>query len=206
MLHNVENVQEHSKRQFLKGVAALMGVTAASSLLTTEALAAAFTYEASENSQLKAGKLFSQQQMMILHDICDVVLPKTDTPSAAELDVHGFLDHQLFVCFSADVQKKAVNLVKHINEQSQQHFSEDFVGLSNVQQTQLLERLEATKFGFTEEDSRQFKGLKSLIVFGFFTTEVGATQVLNYQAVPGGFKGSVSYSSLKKSWGSLGFY
>ena len=57
-----------------------------------------------------------------------------------------------------------------------------------------------------EEDKQAFKALKSLLVFGFFTTEVGATQALNYQAVPGGFKGSVSYSSLKKSWGSLAYY
>lgn len=199
-------IKEQSKRQFLRGIAAAMGATAVSQFVSANALAVAFSYEANESSQLKAGKLFSQPQMMMLHDICDVVLPKTDTPSAAELDVHGFLDHQIFTCYGADIHQLGLSTVEKIEKQSLKHFDKPFVALSRAEQTQFLVDLEAGKLGFNQQDIEQFKGLKSLIVFGFFTTEVGATQALNYQAVPGGFKGSVPYSSLKKSWGSLGFY
>ncbi|MDU0353713.1 hypothetical protein RS130_07055 [Paraglaciecola aquimarina] len=48
--------------------------------------------------------------------------------------------------------------------------------------------------------------LKALIVFGYFTSEVGATQALNYQAVPGGFKGSIPCDENTKSWGSIDYY
>jgi hypothetical protein len=197
---------ESSKRQFLRGLTALMGTAAVSQLMSGDALASAFNYQGAESSYLKKGKLFSQPQMHILHDICSVVLPKTDTPSAAELGVHGFLDHQLSVCYSQQQQQQAINIVDQINQLSETNFSKNFIALSAEQQNTLLVALEAEALGFTAQDKQSFIALKSLLVFGYFTTEVGATQALNYQAVPGGFKGSVSYSSLKKSWGSLAYY
>ena len=200
------DVEEAGKRQFLRGLTALMGGAVVSQFTSDSVLAAAFDYQAQANSALTAGKLFSLPQMKILHDICAAVLPKTDTPSAAELDVHGFLDHQLLVCYGKKQQEQAKNLIDKINQQSTNLYSQEFIEISTEQQTKLLVALEGEKPGFNEQDQQHFAEFKSLLIFGYFTTEVGATQALNYQAVPGGFKGSVSYSSLKKSWGSLGFY
>ena len=197
---------EQSKRQFLRGLTALMGTAAVSPFISGDALAVAFSYQPKSTSALQAGKLFTLKQMQILHDICAVVLPRTDTPSAAELDVHGFLDHQLSVCYDQENQQQALAIVDKINDQSKSHFSKTFIELTSSIQQDLLIALEAEKLGFTAQDKQAFKALKSLLVFGFFTTEIGATQALNYQAVPGGFKGSVAYSSLKKSWGSLAYY
>jgi hypothetical protein len=197
---------EQSKRQFLRGLTALMGTAAVSQFISGDALSVAFSYQPTNNNTVVAGKLFSLKQMKVLHDICAVVLPKTDTPSAAELDVHGFLDHQLSVCFDKEQQQQAVDIVEKVNSQSNGHFSKEFIELSGTKQSNMLVALEAEKLGFTAQDKQAFKSLKSLLVFGFFTTEIGATQALNYQAVPGGFKGSVAYSSLKKSWGSLAYY
>ncbi|MDO6488094.1 gluconate 2-dehydrogenase subunit 3 family protein [Colwellia sp. 6_MG-2023] len=201
-----ESAYHNSKRQFLRGLTAIMGSVAISQLTSTNALASAFKYEAQANSTLTNGKLFSQAEMQILHDICAVVLPATDTPSAAELDAHGFLDHQLNACHSKAQQADAKTIVNKINKQSQVNFSQAFTKITADQQTALLVALESQTLGFNSQDKEQFKDLKALLIFGYFTTEVGATQALNYQAVPGGFKGSVSYSSLKKAWGSLAYY
>jgi hypothetical protein len=201
-----ESTYHNSKRQFLRGLTAIMGSVAIAQLTSTNALAEAFKYKAQVNSTLTEGKTFSQLEMKILHDVCAVVLPATDTPSAAELDVHGFLDHQLSACHSKEQQVQAISVINKINTQSQVNYSKPFTSITADQQTALLVALESQKLGFDLENKEQFKELKSLLIFGYFTTEVGATQALNYQAVPGGFKGSVSYSSLKKAWGSLAYY
>jgi len=75
--------QETSKRRFLKGLAAVMGTGAVAQLTSGNALAVAFDYKPQKDSAKKAGRLFSQVQMAMLADICEVILPKTDTPSAA---------------------------------------------------------------------------------------------------------------------------
>jgi len=199
-------VTDSNRRQFLLGLTALIGASAVSQLASGKALAVALDYVERPNNTKQAGKLFSQTQMKILHDICEVVLPKTDTPSAAELDVHGFIDHQLVVCHGVEQQAQAKMLIDNIDQQSTVHYQKRFIELTPFQQKELLIVVEKGLKGVDLFTQQQFKTLKSLIVFGFFTTEVGATIALNYQAVPGGFKGSVPYQEIGKSYGSLSYY
>jgi hypothetical protein len=42
--------------------------------------------------------------------------------------------------------------------------------------------------------------MKELTVVGFFTSEPGATQVLQYVAVPGAYKGCLPLSEVGKTW------
>jgi hypothetical protein len=42
--------------------------------------------------------------------------------------------------------------------------------------------------------------MKELTLWGFFTSEVGATKVLRYVAVPGKFEGCVDYKKGDKAW------
>jgi hypothetical protein len=197
---------QQSKRQFLRNLAGLIGASAVVQLTSGNALAEAFSYKANTDSAKQAGKVFSQYQMKTLANICAVVLPKTDTPSASELDVHGFIDHQLAVCYDKKQQQQAIDIIDEIDQKSQQHFSTVFTQLPFEQKTQLLVALEERNLGFSSISKQQFKALKSLLVFGYFTTEVGATQALSYQAIPGGFKGSIPYNSVGKSYGSLAYY
>jgi len=216
-MSNEQEIKEHkngittalpqqSRRQLLRSIATFIGSTALAQLASGNALAVALAYEAKADSAQKAGRLFTLQQMTLLADVCAAVLPKTDTPSGAELDVHGFIDHQLIVCYSDDKQKQAVQIVETIDRQSYHNYAKSFHQLNIEHQTELLIALEEQRLGFSSKDELQFKALKSLLVFGYFTTEVGATKALSYQAIPGGFKGSVPYDSVGKSYGSLAYY
>ena len=42
--------------------------------------------------------------------------------------------------------------------------------------------------------------VKELVLVGYFTSEPGATQVLQYNPVPGPFKGCVPYAEVGKAW------
>lgn len=54
---------------------------------------------------------------------------------------------------------------------------------------------------FGKPDARHFfLTTKELTVAGFFTSEPGATQVLQYEAVPGAFHGCVPLSEVGKTW------
>jgi gluconate 2-dehydrogenase gamma chain len=51
------------------------------------------------------------------------------------------------------------------------------------------------------KDSKPFLlELKELTLLGFFTSEPGATQVLQYNQVPGPYKGCVPLSTVGKTW------
>jgi hypothetical protein len=42
--------------------------------------------------------------------------------------------------------------------------------------------------------------IKELTCLGFFTSEPGATQVLQYEAVPGAYHGCVPLAEVGKTW------
>lgn len=188
------------RRSFLMGLTALIGSAGAVNLLGGNALSVAMAYQGNTLSWQSAGRLLTQQQMHMLRDICQIVIPKTDTPGAADLDTHGFIDNQLVRCYLPEQQIMTVNLLERINAIARKRFAKDFVRSSEQQQLSLLISIENTSQEFNISDTKHFAFLKKLIVFGYFTTEIGATKELAYLPVPGGFKGSIPYSSIGKAW------
>jgi hypothetical protein len=207
MHKNLESdvIQDRTKRRFILGLGTLIGAASATQLLGGNALSVAMAYTPQQNSIAAPGKLFSQADMLMLRDICALVIPKTETLGAAEVDVHGFIDNQLFHCFAKEEQLQAQGILLSINTEAQQRHKTTFSLCSPAQQLQLLTDLEKTRSGFDVSQQSQFKALKTLVIFGYYTSEVGATQELAYLAVPGGFKGSVPYDSVGKAWAPLGF-
>lgn len=164
------------------------------------ALSVAMAYEPQSDTLAHDGQLFSSSELATLHNICEQVIPQTDTPSAAALDVHGFVDNQLKHCHSADEQDRSRWVLQEIDGISEKRFQRPFAAASETQQLALLNDVEQAANGFHEGHKWSFKFVKNMIVFGFCTTEVGATKLLAYDPYPGGFKGSIPYASIGKAW------
>ncbi|MBE0370821.1 gluconate 2-dehydrogenase subunit 3 family protein [Pseudoalteromonas aurantia] len=197
---------DNNRRHFMHSFTVLLGSATAAQLIDGSGLSSALAYRAKEDSTAQDAMVFKQLHMQMLKCICDLIMPKTETLSASELDVHGFVDHQLNKVYSQHQQVQAIGLLEKMTRTSQTHFKHDFHLLRSAAQVEILASIENQSMGFTEQDTTIFKLLKSLIVFGYFTTEYGATEVLKYQAIPGGYRGSIPYKSVDSSWGSLGFY
>lgn len=189
-------ISNDNRRAFLQRLGGVLGAATVASLTAGTHLNVAFAYSPQTESASKAGKVFSLTQMKILASVADTILPRTNTPGAFDLDCHGFVDHQLATCFSKEATKpylSAVNL-----------FDESFTTLAPDARQKALMDLEAGK-GFDENQQNDFRALKSLIVFGYFTSEYGASKALRYDAVPGGFK-SIPYKPGDKGWGNFAYY
>ncbi len=197
---------DQSKRGFLFGLSLLVGGATATQLLGGNAISTALAYTPQPDSASRAGKLFGQADMLLLRDICALVIPQTETAGAAEVDTHGFIDNQLYHCYPPEDQQKVAAVLSKINQVARQRHKKAFSATSTALQLALLTDLEKTGNGFNEEDRSQFKFLKSQIVFGYYTSEAGASKELAYLPVPGGFKGSIPYDSIGKAWGSMDYY
>lgn len=197
--------QLNERRWFIKRLGQIIGATGAAALATTAGVSSALVYTPRPDSAAKDGAVLNKQQLTTLRDVCATVLPKTDTPSAADVDCHGFIDNQLSKCHSAEEQQAVITILAAIDAHSVKTYGKSFSELLPAQQTQTLVDLEALK-GFSDEQKGQFKFVKHLLIFGYFTSEVGATQALVYQAVPGGYKGSIPATPSTRSWGSLNYY
>ena len=197
---------EQSRRHFLKGLTTMMGGVAVGSLLAGNAVSVAMAYSPNADSAIADGKVFTKSQLQLLKQICAIVIPKTQTLGAADVDTHGFIDNQLFHCFAQDEQIAMIQVLVGIDIQAKQISKREFIKLTSEQQFVLLTALDTGKSPFDQAQRGEFKRLKQLICFGYYTSEVGASQELRYVAVPGGYKGSIPYKSTDVSWGSKGLF
>jgi carboxypeptidase C (cathepsin A) len=197
-------IMNDSRRQFLRGLSTMVGGVAAGTLLTGNGLSVAMAYTQNSSSQMSDGKVFNQAQLQLLKEICAIVIPKTETLGAAEVDTHGFIDNQLFHCFEQNEQSQIINVLTLVENIATTHYASTFVGLASTVKFQLLTDLDRGKNHFDQQQRADFKRLKQLICFGYYTSEVGASQELRYVAIPGGFKGSIKYKLGDATWGSNG--
>ena len=207
-INNDEKKYNHEKcrRVFLKRVSTLFGGVAVGSLLSGNAIAVAMTYVQNTDLILTDGKVFNKNQLMLLKQVCAIVIPKTETLGAAEVDTHGFIDNQLFHCHTIAEQETAVVLLNRLDNQAQLQWSLSFLQVTSEQQFQLLTDLDLGQKSFSSSEHSDFKVLKQMICFGYYTSEVGATKELRYVKFPGGFKGSIPYKKSDQAWATKGLF
>jgi gluconate 2-dehydrogenase gamma chain len=83
---------------------------------------------------------------------------------------------------------------KVFNAQAKAAYGKDFNALSQKQQEEFVYKAheEAIQEQGKHTNGRPFVlQVKELTMLGYFTSQVGATEVLQYQAVPGQYKGCV---------------
>ncbi|RZK12388.1 MAG: gluconate 2-dehydrogenase subunit 3 family protein, partial [Hymenobacter sp.] len=88
---------------------------------------------------------------------------------------------------------------------SQRQSGKGFLESTPAQRTALLTALDAEQKQYSktkkvEEPNHYFRMMKELTLFGFFTSEVGATQALRYLPVPGKYDGCIPYKKGDKAW------
>jgi len=199
-------INDHKRRNLLIGLSSILGITAAAKLLDGNALSVALAHVDATDVSKGKPHVFSLSQLASLKTICQTVIPATQTPGAGDIDTHYFIDNQLHHCFDQQAQDSLVKVVSLIDESSNALYKSKFSELNPNQAHALLVNLDLSKNGFTKEQTKSFKFLKSLIVFGYYTSETGASQELKHERVPGGFKGSVPLSEVGAAWGSLDFF
>jgi len=62
---------------------------------------------------------------------------------------------------------------------------------------------EAKEYGKTkkqDDPNHYFSQVKQLTLWGYFTSEPGATKALRYVAVPGKYEGCIPYNKGDKAW------
>lgn len=184
---------EHPRRTAIKQIAGLLGL--ALSAHSLDVLAASNT-----NSRKLTTKLLSAEELQMTGEIAELIIPATDTPGALAADVHSFIDQFLAECVSKYEQEEFKNGLKRINTVAEDNFHKTFLACTHKQQVQLLTAVEKKEMGFTQDDKDFFRHLKSYTLFGYYTSEAGASQELAFLPVPGGYQGNFPFAKIGKAW------
>lgn len=200
-----------NRREFIQCAAVLVSGTAASQIgfsMTQEQQTYLATAPAYTTNKVN---YFSEQQRKVVSAIAEIIIPRTETPGAIDAGVPKFIE--LMVSDWLNEQELEIFRagMKELETRIPQEFGAPFDQLEPGQQLSILEDMEAQAsdsawydFGST---FRQFVSdapficqLKELTIFGFFTSEIGCTQVLRDNPMPMKFDGDIPLAPDESTW------
>lgn len=135
----------------------------------------------------------SAQQEALLAEVADVIIPTTGTPGAKAVGAEKFIVRVMRDCYAIDDQKKFYDGLAKVDALAKETYSKDFAALDATQKNDIIKKT-------TVSDKPFFLQMKGLTVTGYFTSEIGATQALDYLPIPGRFEGSWPMPKGQKSW------
>jgi hypothetical protein len=141
-----------------------------------------------------------------------VILPATDTPGAREAGVPAFIEHMLADWFEPDERRMFVDGLARLDALARAKGASAFAAASEAQQGEILGALEQEALGGdpgpsfltgyrlpTAAPRVFFKALKELVLVGYYTSQIGATQELHWNPVPGRFEPCAHLAPAEKS-------
>jgi len=148
-----------------------------------------------------------EEQASVVSTVAEIIIPRTDTPGAKDAGVPAFIDQMLKEVYSEEDQKFFIDGLNAFNEEAKKEYGEVFADLDEEDQTAFVKKIhdaaiEAEKNTQSPPKRPFVLMMKELTMLGFFTSEPGATQVLQYVPVPGAYKGCVPLSEAGngKTW------
>lgn len=130
--------------------------------------------------QPQALRFYGENEFALVSRLADLIIPRTDTPGALDVNVPGFLDSLMADWASEDTQRSHHVYLNQIAD----HLSNSFTNLPDAIALPLLEQLDIAAFSGSG-DHRGYRSLKALIAQAYFASEEGALQELEWVATPG---------------------
>jgi gluconate 2-dehydrogenase gamma chain len=166
-----------------------------------------------ENLNLKA---LNEAQLNLVADIADMIIPDTETLGAKSVNVHFLVDELAANWMTSDERNGFLKDLTMLDERIKNEQGSSFSLLGNKERGLVLDHLgqEMLAAGegtaglgdITNSDDitgrkHIYRELRELIIFGYYTSEVGATEELNYDPIPGGYSGCIPLADVGgKAW------
>lgn len=158
-------------------------------------------------------EFFTEDQAQLISELAEIIIPKTTTPGAKEAGVPGFMDGMLKEVFQKEDQDRFLQGLTAFDEDAKKTFGDPFVECEPVDRVAHVKKHHDAALANSKDhgsagwwnsgnaaDKPFIVKFKELTILGFFTSEAGATQVLQYSPVPGPYKGCVPLSDVGKTW------
>jgi hypothetical protein len=165
-----------NRRSLILGAVFLVGGVAA---LTR------FTRGDGTDAGTDTGPVFSSEQFALLEQVSEVIIPATDTPGAIGAGVPEFIRTVLGEWGSSQTRATITGVLESIDKQAWGRHGAGFLELPAERRTSLMRALDEAAVAREDVAWSRFK---QLVLVGYYHSEVGATQELRYELVPGAWR------------------
>ena len=185
-----------TRREAIKQVTAMLGgvvFVGSGDLLT--AVEHAHARVTASRKQIGA---FTAQDIALLDEVADTILPETKTPGAKAAHAGAFMAVMVTDTYDEGQQALFRDGMGKLNDAA-------FVTKSPAQRLAFLEQLDREQKAYMDSRAQgapphYFRLMKELTLFGYFTSEIGCTQAMRYRETPGRFDPCAPYTSGETTW------
>ncbi len=164
--------------------------------------------------------LSSNEKYLVTH-LVDIILPTSNSPGALDVNVPQFIDKMYHNIESEENKKVFKNGAAIFTEKFEAMFNKKFskgniediytlfdsyFKLSDVKHQQVIQDQQQNLSEIDEDKKASFLMYKFLFsvryytLFGYYTSKEVGTEVLNYDPVPGVYKGCISIEEVGNAW------
>ncbi|MEO7414955.1 MAG: gluconate 2-dehydrogenase subunit 3 family protein [Opitutaceae bacterium] len=161
-----------------------------------------------------AAPAFAPEELALLDEIGDTIIPTTDIPGAKAVSIGAFMAMMVRDCYAPQNQAAFKDGLRKIAGAYSTRFGGSFATGTPANRTTLLNELDQEQKAFTEQTKRQrtgavsedeegqhyFRMMKELTILGYFTSEIGATKAVRFMEVPGRYDGNAPYKKGDRAW------
>jgi hypothetical protein len=190
-----------NRREALKSVAFLLGGAVSVPVMNA-------VLRGSSPSSRYVPQTLNSDQFKTVTTIADLIIPTTDTPGAKEAGVGPFIDLLLTEWHPAADRDRFLAGLAELDQQFQQRFGKRFLDGTIEEQTELLAKLDEealTARRSRVKDTPFFGMMKEMTLAGYYTSEIGATEELQFQPATDKFEGCIPLErNGGRTWAEIG--
>lgn len=138
-------------------------------------------------------RTLNRDQRQLVTTIAEMIIPETDTPGATSVKVPEFIDLILTDWMSDDERAAFLTGLADIDARSATAGSPRFVDLPAPKKVELLTALDEAR-GEKAGAGLAFARIKSLTVYGYFTSRRVEQEILKVQMFFNGYQGNVPFT------------
>ncbi len=176
-------MDEINRRKLLKNVAIMTG-GALSANVIAGVMSGAFAQDAINVDN----PVFTADQLELVAEIAQMIIPDTDTPGAKSALVHDYIHAIVGDWYYED---ERVNFMTGLNAVDPSFMTRDEAG-----RTAILMALDNEE----SDEKTFFAEFKELTLIGYFSSQIGAEEELRYEQYPGPYQGCVPFEQVGRTW------
>ncbi|WND02944.1 gluconate 2-dehydrogenase subunit 3 family protein [Temperatibacter marinus] len=188
------NRSDLDRRQFLSRLTFALG-GAVSMSLTSAVSAGMFTA-----TNLDPGKLhiFTKDQLTLFGDMAQTLIPRTETPGARDVNAHFLADELVANWMTKEESVRFISAFQQLMDSIHKKYGKTFSALSQKDKTTVLDHL--GKEMKKNKGYHVYSDIREMTIFGYYTSEIGASEELIFDPVPGPYQGCVDLSTVGKTY------
>jgi hypothetical protein len=182
------------RREALKYVGLITGGT----LISTQLFLSGCKQNIESKNTTQADFL-TADQIALLNDIGEIIIPATDTPGAKAANVGLVMAINIRDCYDKEKQESFLKGLVLLDDRSKSLFKDSFSKISPENQVFLITELDKEVYSTSNNNKDTddlkifYKMVKELTLLGYFTSEVCLTSQLEYIPVPAKYDGAMAH-------------